>query len=393
MVSFLHAGDVHLGNPFSGLSRQLNQEFEKDVLNATFDAFQTLINTAIKKQVDFVLFPGDLLHGSGNSAKIQATLSQGFFDLDQNGIQVVLSYGNHDYQALNERGQSWPKSVHVFGNEVETVTLSTRRGEKVAFSGFSYQDRMEKTDRLSTFPMRASNVDYHIGLYHGSVGQAGRDQYAAFSIQDMVQKGYDYWALGHIHQREILNEKPFIAYSGNLQGLNRKETGEKGCYLVQSSDQGELTPTFIPCAKVLWEQVEYQNLSSFDALVSKLTSMEVEKPTLLSVELSGEVGNDLLAAEASGQLLEQVQSLHFHEQIWPVNVSVKRMHSAQKPAFASMSFDEAIESVLETDGEVANLLTDVVPLEVRQYFNSKEGEQAVQERLNTLMEGGDDREN
>ncbi|MCO0831596.1 metallophosphoesterase [Fructobacillus sp. W13] len=392
MVSFLHAGDVHLGNPFSGLSRQLNKKFEKAVLNATYDAFRAMVNSAIERRVDFVVFPGDLLHGSGNSAKIEATLSQAFLDLDEAGIQVLLSYGNHDYQAQNEQGRSWPENVHVFGNEVETVVLASRAGEKVAFTGFSYADRMEKTDRLSTYPMRAANVDYQIGLYHGSLGQAGRDQYAAFSLQDMLQKGYDYWALGHIHQREILHEKPFIAYSGNLQGLNRKELGQKGCYLVQTSDQGELTPTFLDFTQVLWDKVEYEDVPSFDALVSRLKNAGTDQPTLLSVAMTGEVGDDLHSADAKGQLLEQVQSLNFAHPVWPVNVSVVHEQKTEKPAFASMSFDEAVQDVLQEDDVLAALLTNQVPLELRQYFLSNEGKKAIKDRLTVLLEGGEGHE-
>src|SRR5690606_17304764 len=51
-------------------------------------------------------------------------------------------------------------------------------------------------------------------------------------VEELVQKGYDYWALGHIHKRQLIHEKPYIIYPGNIQGRHIKETGEKGCTLV-----------------------------------------------------------------------------------------------------------------------------------------------------------------
>ena len=50
-----------------------------------------------------------------------------------------------------------------------------------------------------------------------------------FTVKDLYEKQFDYWALGHIHKRTILSEDPPIIYPGNIQGRNKKEIGVKGC--------------------------------------------------------------------------------------------------------------------------------------------------------------------
>jgi DNA repair exonuclease SbcCD nuclease subunit len=65
-------------------------------------------------------------------------------------------------------------------------------------------------------------------------------------------KGYDYWALGHIHKRCIISEHPHIAYSGNTQGRHVRETGAKGCLLVSVEDGQLAGIEFRPTDVVRW---------------------------------------------------------------------------------------------------------------------------------------------
>ncbi|MFC4760639.1 metallophosphoesterase family protein [Fructobacillus durionis] len=388
MLSFIHAGDVHLGNPFTGLSKNLPKAFQDAVADAGYVAFDRLIQEAIQQQVDFVLFPGDLMHGAGQTARLQATLVKGFLALKEAGIQVVLSFGNHDYQAYEGVKNAWPDNVYVFGQEVQEKILMTRTGERVAFVGFSYRDRSERRDRLVDFPVRNESIDYEVGLYHGAVGQVG-DDYAAFSIEEMLQKNYDYWALGHIHIREVLHEHPVIAYSGNLQGLNRKETGPKGALLVRDSGQG-LEPTFLSLAPVRFETLEMTDCRSFLDFIGQLKQVEFDSTTLLSIELNGDIPAEMQADQADGRLLDKVQlALPESGKVWPIHIALSHKQKLVKPAFAQMDFDQAIRQTIEGQPLTANL-SDEVPLPIRDYFTSKEGQQAVQEALEELFsEGGE----
>ncbi|MBS9335886.1 metallophosphoesterase family protein [Fructobacillus papyrifericola] len=387
MLSFIHAGDVHLGNPMSGLSRNLPNNWQEAVQSAGYQAFDKLIDAAVNQRVDFVLFPGDLLNGAGQSAKVQATLLRGFLKLQKAGVQVVLSFGNHDYEAFSEASLAWPENVHVFGHEVEEIVLKAKDGQRVAFVGFSYADRAERRDRLADFPNKGANVDYAIGLYHGMQGKPG-DDYAAFSLDAMLKKGYDYWALGHIHQRAVLHEEPTIAYSGNLQGLNRKETGAKGAYLVKE-EGGRLLSTFLDLAPLRFEEKVLDNPSGLLDLLKELQGTSFEQPTLLSLRLQGSIGEELRLAAAQGDLLEKVQQAFLGStDFWPIHFFVEEKVSVSKPAFAAIDFDEAIEQTVGTES-LLNLLSDEVPLAIREYFSEEEGQAAVTLKLRQLFEQGE----
>src|SRR5690606_24082540 len=54
----------------------------------------------------------------------------------------------------------------------------------------------------------------------------------------LIDKRYDYWALGHVHEREVLHENPWIVFPGNLQARHMKETGPKGATLVEYDATG-----------------------------------------------------------------------------------------------------------------------------------------------------------
>src|SRR5699024_8602019 len=100
--------------------------------------------------------------------------------------------------------------------------------------------------KVNDYPVKDASTPFHIGTLHGSVyGDQEHDTYAPFQLKQLQDKDYDYWALGHIHQRKVLAEEPPIIYPGNIQGRHRKETAEKGCYYVQLSNHSTKT-TFIP---------------------------------------------------------------------------------------------------------------------------------------------------
>ena len=84
-------------------------------------------------------------------------------------------------------------------------------------------------------------------------GREGHDRYAPCSIEGLKAKEYDYWALGHIHIREVLSEQPIIAFSGNIQGRHIRETGPKGCLLVTVNDDRSLQTDFRALDVLRWD--------------------------------------------------------------------------------------------------------------------------------------------
>ncbi|MGX4592996.1 metallophosphoesterase family protein [Leuconostoc sp. JNUCC 76] len=381
-MKFIHAGDVHLGNPFSGLDKQLPFALKKTVQTATIKAFEQLIDDAISAEVDFVLFPGDLYNSAENSPFIQEVVSKQFQRLSDVNIDVFLSFGNHDFEADTRNHLPWPNNIHVFPQEVETKIKILHSGEKVALTGFSYQTQRQTEKIIDEFPSKG-NVDYQIGLYHGALGVDG-DPYAPFSLSDMLQKNYDYWALGHIHIRQTLNEQPFIGYSGVLQGLNRKETGDKGYYLVHSENQ-RLIPEFKNIAPINWNSMTISSMTDEADLIDQIISLKNDKITFWSITITAQIDATIIERINGGVTLDKIRD-QLSTNMWVVRLSVA---NSGQLSLVSDNIDQqywtgALEKVFE-ESNITNYLPSQVPVFIREHFMSGDGQEELQNAMEQLI--------
>jgi DNA repair exonuclease SbcCD nuclease subunit len=109
-------------------------------------------------------------------------------------------------------------------------------------------------DLVPSYPAPVPDF-FNIGMLHTSLnGRPGHDPYAPTDLSTLVAKGYDYWALGHVHAREVVSEAPRIVFPGNLQGRRASETGAKGCELV-TVEAGRIEAEFVALDVVRWNQV------------------------------------------------------------------------------------------------------------------------------------------
>lgn len=381
-MKFIHAGDVHLGNPFSGLDKQLPFTLKKTVQTATIKAFEQLIDDAISAEVDFILFPGDLYNSAENSPFIQEVVSKQFKRLSDVNIDVFLSFGNHDFEADTRNHLPCPNNIHVFHQEVETKIKILHSGEKVALTGFSYQTQRQTEKIIDDFPSKG-DTDYQIGLYHGALGVAG-DPYAPFSLSDMLQKNYDYWALGHIHIRQTLNEQPFIGYSGVLQGLNRKETGDKGYYLVHSENQ-RLIPEFKNIAPINWNSTTISSMTDETDLIDQIISLKNDKITFWSITITAQIDATIIERINSGVTLDKIRD-QLPTNMWVVRLSVA---NAGQLSLVSDNIDQqywtgALDKVFE-ESNITDYLPSQVPVFIREHFMSDDGQEELQNAMEQLI--------
>lgn len=239
-LSFIHAADLHIDSPFRGLTH-INDALFKELRTSTFQAFDQIIAEAIKREVDFILLVGDLFDHEKQSLHAQVHLREGFKKLEQHRIEVYISYGNHDYLDGNIHQVTYPKNVHIFTSENVSHFTFMKNGKPLAnIYGFSYKQQAVYENKTKEYMIKDESTPYHIAMLHGStMTNTEHDRYAPFHLSDLTQKPFDYWALGHIHKREILNENPLIVYPGNTQGRHRNETGVKGCYYVSFNGKQE----------------------------------------------------------------------------------------------------------------------------------------------------------
>ncbi|EOZ4277659.1 exonuclease SbcCD subunit D [Listeria monocytogenes] len=252
-IQFLHMADLHLDSPFIGLST-LPQPLFSAIQESTFQSLERITTVAIKEAVDFVLIAGDIYDSEDQSVRAQARFSKEMKRLEVANIPVFMIHGNHDFIEKHKEKLTLPSNVHVFSEQVEVMSHKTATGVSVNIYGFSYNEHHIRSSRVDKYKIQG-NADFHIALLHGSEVSSSEehDLYAPFRVQEISKKGFDYWALGHIHKRQLLAESPSIYYPGNIQGRNRKESGEKGASIITLSE-ASTTIDFIGTSPIIWEE-------------------------------------------------------------------------------------------------------------------------------------------
>lgn len=230
---FIHTGDIHLDSPLKGLSGQQGAAAER-IRTATRAALDNLVTQAIEEQVAFVLIAGDLYDGDWRDYQTGLYFVRQMGRLAQANIQVFLLYGNHDAESQITRRLVLPANVRRFSTRrPETFVL---KDYAVAVHGHSFRQRDIAENLVPDYPSPTAGC-FNIGVLHtGLGGMGGHANYAPCALEDLINKGYGYWALGHVHQAAILNENPHIVFCGNLQGRHIRESGPKGASLVSIED-------------------------------------------------------------------------------------------------------------------------------------------------------------
>lgn len=250
---FLHAADIHLDSPLHGLSRYEGVPAE-DVRGATRAAFDNLVAAAREEAVDFVVIAGDLFDGDWKDMGTGLYFARAMARLAHDEIPVFLLNGNHDAASVLTKTLPLPETVRVFSSKKPETFLLENLG--VALHGRSFPTAHVHEDMSAAYPPPRADL-FNIGVLHTSVsGFAGHEPYAPCSIPGLVGKGYDYWALGHVHEQQVLHEAPWIVFPGNLQGRHVRETGPKGAVVVEVTDRTVSSLKHLPLDVVRWLRVE-----------------------------------------------------------------------------------------------------------------------------------------
>ncbi|KAA0547516.1 DNA repair exonuclease [Bacillus sp. BGMRC 2118] len=276
-VSFIHTADLHLDSPFIGL-RNLPQKILQRVQESTFVSLKRIIDYAILKRVDFILISGDLYDSKQRSLKAQIRLRDEMKRLEKEGIVAYIIHGNHDPLNGSWLDLDWPSNVHFFNDKAEAIPFYKNGQVEAYIYGYSYPTR-DVTENIAIKYEREKAECFHIGLLHGTISSNTEHvPYAPFLLKDLQDKGFDYWALGHIHQRQVLSDSPPIVYPGNIQGRHKKEEGPKGCMYVELTEESSDLSFWETC-DVLWESIEVSicDESTIDQLLQACQEKVEEK--------------------------------------------------------------------------------------------------------------------
>ncbi|RZW23039.1 MAG: DNA repair exonuclease, partial [Desulfobulbaceae bacterium] len=233
MFKFIHAADIHLDSPLKGLEAHEGTPVE-EIRGATRRAFDNLIDLAVEEKADFLLIGGDLYDGEWKDYNTGLYFVGRMGKLRQAGINVFLISGNHDAASQITRTMPLPDNVVHFPSREPRSHILEDLG--VIIHGQSYRTKAVTDNLVSGYPRGDSNY-FNIGLLHTSLtGREGHENYAPCNPDELKSKGYQYWALGHIHKREVVSTDPWIVFPGNIQGRHIKEAGAKGASVVTVDD-------------------------------------------------------------------------------------------------------------------------------------------------------------
>ncbi len=265
-VRFIHGADVHLGAPFRGL-RELSPAWADRLCEAIPEAFDRLIDTALRERVDFVVLAGDIFDNGRPSYRDYLHFFQGLERLSDAGVPSYLITGNHDpFAGWQQDMFAFPENAHLLSADKPDFRLFERDGEPLAIiAGRGYPNKVWSPDKdiaegvtrqaaEAALGLRAQAAPFGVGVLH-----TGLDQDPVKAPTDprgLLRAGLDYWALGHVHRRYLDDEaNPRIAFSGCIQGRDIKEVGARGAYLVTLTEGEPNRVEFVPTASVAWQRL------------------------------------------------------------------------------------------------------------------------------------------
>ena len=252
--TFMHAADLHLDSPLAGL-RGKSATWAQRVEQASRQAFSNLIALTMAQGCQFMVLAGDVFDGELRNYQTGLFFLDGMRQLHAAGIEVFVILGNHD--AENQFAGQLPLSqnVHLLARDRPESLPVAGLAATVHGQSFAQRDVVENLARNYPAPVPGH---FNIGLLHtacqGSEGHHAA--YAPCSLAQLVNHGYDYWALGHIHARQELSTYPHVLYPGNLQGRSPRETGAKGATLVRVADGRVAAASHHDLDVVRWAQVQ-----------------------------------------------------------------------------------------------------------------------------------------
>lgn len=260
-MKLVHAADLHLDSPLVGLERHEGAPVER-LRGATRRALAALVELCLSEAASILVIAGDLYDGGWRDYSTGLYFVHQMSRLRDAGVRVVTVRGNHDAASQLARTLRLPDHVRDLSFDAPETLVFDDLG--LAVHGQSFATREVRDDLAARYPDRIPGL-FNLGLLHtAATGRPGHESYAPCTIETLRSKGYDYWALGHVHRREVLSRDPWIVFPGNLQGRHVRETGEKGATLV-TIEAGRVADVEHRCLDVVrWADVHVDGSGADD---------------------------------------------------------------------------------------------------------------------------------
>ncbi|HMP71382.1 MAG TPA: DNA repair exonuclease [Pirellulaceae bacterium] len=277
--SFIHCADLHLDSPFEGI-QDIDPNIGTILRDSTFKSFERIVSLAIEENVDFIVIAGDVYDSAYHSLRAQIRFRDAIKKVSDAGISCFIAHGNHDPLDSWDAKLGLPINAHRFGGDTVCKMTASRDGRPLAdIYGVSFPTRIVNENIAARFAREHDGV-FAIGVLHCNLGgHPEHDNYAPCTLDDLRRANLNYWALGHVHTRsEWTEQETCVVYPGNIQGRNVRETGERGCYLVNVREDQTIKLQFVPTDEVRWfahdeANLDLRDIESFDTLLLELSDI------------------------------------------------------------------------------------------------------------------------
>lgn len=311
-----------------------------------------------------MVIAGDLYDGSWRDFNTGIFFVKEMGRLKRAGIPVYVLFGNHDAESEMTKKLEMPDNVHVFGpNKPQTFKVD---GLPVALHGQSFKQRDITTNLAIGYPAPTQG-HFNIGVLHTALeGYASHATYAPCTVDELHAKGYDYWALGHVHEFERWKGASTIVFPGNLQGRNVKERGRRGAVMVSVDDAGDVAVERIFIDVLRWEHltVDASDCETLADVVLKIgramealldTDGEVPRAVRITIQGNTRAHGALFGQEAQlrGEVLAQIASIG-NERLW-----LEKMRITTKPLVDAEKLHERMDAFTDLQTILEEAATDV----------------------------------
>ncbi|MEJ7931852.1 DNA repair exonuclease [Ramlibacter sp. AN1015] len=359
MPRFVHAADIHLDSPLHGLAAYPDAPAAQ-LRNATREAFSRLVSRTIEEQADFLVIAGDLYDGGWRDHNTGLFFCSEMGRLRRAGIPVFVLFGNHDAESEMTRKLTLPDNVRCFSaRRAETLRLD---GLGVALHGQSFRDKATEDNLAARYPEPVPGM-LNIGVLHTALeGHSAHARYAPCTLDELQARGYDYWALGHVHDYQRWDGPATVVFPGNLQGRHIRETGPRGAVLVHAQD-GRIAVERLFVDVLRWESLAvdltectsmaevaarvgagFESLLAVDGGIPRAVRVTLEGSTPLHGELFGN------AVQLRSEVLAQVATIG-NERLWLEKVRLATREHARPDAGRGDALASLAQILAEAEGD------------------------------------------
>lgn len=366
LLKFLHTADIHLDSPLRSLALR-DERLRERVQVATRDAFSRLVDYALAEKVSGFLICGDLFDGSARSAKTGAFLIAQMEKLRSAGILVFYIKGNHDAENPLSGEIDLPDNVHMFDGRGSKVQVMD---SDVWIHGVSFNARHAPDSLLNKFPAPVPNA-VNIAMLHTSLaGTSNHDLYAPCTVVELQSMGFDYWALGHVHKREVHCKDPWIVMPGIPQGRDIGESGSKSATLLTIED-GQIATSEIQSTDLEFQEhtIDISACSSDDQLrsilrerVEEIAKLVAPSIAVVRLTLSGQYARRWQMIRDTDLWIELIHNLANDTQmLWieKVRFDLAATTGAAPDASASSELQMLMKEISQEDAFSAAAIADI----------------------------------